>query len=365
MDQNKIKFPVKDRQEFINELRTKVASYFQVNQLSKFGNTDLVIKSVFMFSVYIVPYFLFITGTVNSFAGVLICWVIIGLGKAGVGMGIMHDANHRTWSKNQTVNKWMSKTMYLLGGFPSNWQHQHNTMHHGYTNIEGMDEDINPGPYIRISPHKPLLKVHKFQFIYAWFLYGLMTLMWVTTKDFIQLNRYRKEAVPLSGSPSYARLFIILIFSKILYYSVFVVIPMLVLPFSWYLIIVFFLTMHFVTGFILTTIFQTAHVVTTSEFPLPDINGNMENNWAIHQLLTTSDFAPRNKVLSWLIGGLNYQIEHHLFPNISHVHYPKIAVIVKETARKYGLPYYVQPGLVSAVSEHTRMLKKLGMENSI
>jgi linoleoyl-CoA desaturase len=123
--------------------------------------------------------------------------------------------------------------------------------------------------------------------------------------------------------------------------------------------------MHFTSGFILTTIFQAAHVVTTSEYPLPDVKGNMDNNWAIHQLLTTSDFSPKSKVFSWLIGGLNYQIEHHLFPNISHVHYPKIAVLVRELAAKYRLPYHVQPGFFTAMGDHARMLRKLGMEKTI
>lgn len=365
MEQNKIKFPIKDKAEFILELRAKVADYFKVNNISKYGNLNIRLKSVFVLLVYLVPFFLMITGIIGSFAGVFVCWIFIGIGKAGVGMGIMHDANHRTWSENQTVNKWMGKTMYMVGGFPYNWLHQHNTMHHGYTNIEGLDEDINPGPYIRISPHKPLLKIHKFQHIYAWFLYGLMTLMWVTTKDFMQLNRYKKEAVPLSTTKSYNQLLLILILSKILYYGVFIVLPIIFLPFAWYWIVIFFLTMHFTSGLILTTIFQTAHVVTTSEYPLPDKDGNMENNWAIHQLLTTSDFAPKNKILSWFIGGLNYQVEHHLFPNISHVHYPKISIIVKEVALKYGLPYYVQPGFVAAIGEHARMLKKLGRIRTI
>lgn len=365
MEQNKIKFSAQNKPEFIIELREKVAHYFEINNISKYGNINLVLKSVFMFLVYLVPYFLMLSGVISSFAGVLICWIIIGVGKAGVGMAIMHDANHRTYSKNQTTNKWLAKSLYMLGGFPANWQHQHNTMHHGYTNIDGRDEDIDPGAFLRISPHKPLLKIHKFQYLYAWFLYGLMTLSWVTTKDFRQLNRYRKTGVPLSSDKTYKQLFIILIIAKLIYYSAFVIVPILVLPFAWYWIFVFFLAMHFTSGFILTTIFQTAHVVTTSEYPLPDKNGTIENNWAVHQLLTTSDFAPKNKLLSWLIGGLNYQVEHHLFPNISHVHYPKIATIVKSVAQKYGLPYHVQPGFIQALWNHAIMLKKLGQVYSI
>jgi linoleoyl-CoA desaturase len=365
MEQNKLKFPVQNKPEFILELREKVASYFEKNKISKYGNMNLVLKSIFMFLLYLTPYFLMMFGVISSLAGVFACWILIGVGKSGVGMAIMHDANHRTYSKNQTINKWLGKTLYMLGGFPPNWQQQHNTMHHGFTNIEGSDEDINPGAFLRISPHKPLLKIHKFQHLYAWFLYGLMTLSWVTAKDFRQLYRYKKTDVPLSSKNSYNQLFVILVVSKIIYYIALLVIPMIVLPFAWYWVILFFLTMHFTSGLILTTIFQTAHVVTTSEYPLPDKDGTMENNWAVHQLLTTSDFAPKNKLLSWLIGGLNYQVEHHLFPNISHVHYPKIASIVKEMAQKYGLPYHIQPGFFAAIREHAKMLKKLGRVYSI
>ena len=344
------------------ELREKVAAYFESNNLSKYGSMKMVLKSVVMLLLFLAPYVLMLTGVVSSFAGVIICWIIIGIGTAGVGMGVMHDANHGSFSKNKNANKWMGMTLYLLGGFPANWKYQHNSMHHGYTNIEGYDEDIAPGPYLRISPHRPLLKIHKFQHIYAWFLYGLMTLSWVITKDFTQLNDYRKEGVKLTGGRSYKQLFLILAISKVIYYSTFILVPMLVLPFAWYWIIVFFLAMHFTSGLILTTVFQTAHVVPTSEYPLPDENGSMENNWAVHQLMTTSDFSPRSRVLSWYIGGLNYQIEHHLFPNISHVHYRRISGLVKAMADKYGLPYNVQPGFVRAVWEHGRMLKKLGRD---
>jgi linoleoyl-CoA desaturase len=192
------------------------------------------------------------------------------------------------------------------------------------------------------------------------FLYGLMTISWVTTKDFEQLERYRKAGVSLNTNKTYKQLFVMLTLAKLIYYSVFIIIPMIVLPFAWYWILIFFFIMHFTAGFILTTVFQTAHVVPATLYPLPDENGSMENNWAVHQLLTTSNFAPKNKFLSWFIGGLNYQVEHHLFPNISHVHYSKISGFVREMAEKYNLPYHVQPGFIKAVIEHGRMLKKLG-----
>jgi len=362
MEQKKIQFSHRQKPEFINELRGKVAGYFENNNISKYGGRRLVFKSLVMLALYTVPYILMIAGVITSFWSVLLCWVLIGAGKAGVGMSVMHDANHSSFSPNQKVNIWLGKTLYLLGGFPANWRYQHNTMHHGYTNIEGYDEDIDPGPYLRISPHKPLYRIHRYQHIYAWFLYSLMTLSWVVSKDLAQLNRYHRQGISLSNKHNYHQLLVSLLVSKLIYFTVFLVIPILVLPFAWYWIILFFLLMHFTSGFILTTIFQTAHVVTTSSYPLPDEEGKIENSWAIHQLMTTSDFAPKNRLLSWFIGGLNYQVEHHLFPNISHVHYPALAPIVRETALSHQLPYHVQPGFFEALKVHARMLKQLGRE---
>lgn len=360
MEQNKVKFSVQNKKEFIIELRERVAKYFETNHISEYGNWNLGLKTIFMISLYFAPYVLMISGVVSSFAVVFLFWILMGLGKAGVGMSVMHDANHRSYSKNHTINKWMGNTLYLLGGSPFTWQYQHNTLHHGFTNVDGQDEDIDPGSVLRFSPHKPLLKVHRYQYLYAWFLYGMMTLLWITTKDFKQVVKYKKRGVTLSNRKNYNQIMADLIISKVIYYVIFLIIPFIFLPFAWYWVIVFFLSMHFTSGFILTIIFQTAHVVPTSEYPLPDKNGTMENNWAVHQLYTTSDFSPKNKVFSWFIGGLNYQVEHHLFPNISHVHYRKISKMVKEMTQKYHLPYHVQPGFLKALREHAMMLKKLG-----
>ncbi len=360
MTYDKIKFSSLESPDFINELRTKVKEYFEKKQLSKYGDGSLVAKSVFMVSLFLAPYILMVSGAVTSFPGIFISFILMGFGMAGIGMALMHDANHGTYSKNRKVNKWLSKSLYLLGGFPPNWRHQHNTMHHGYTNIDGHDEDIDPTGILRFSPHKPLYKIHRFQQWYAWLLYGLMTISWVTAKDFTKLWHYKKKNVALSRGKTYRQLLVDLIIAKVFYFTLFLVIPLIVLPLAWYWIVLLFLAMHFVSGVILSTVFQTAHVMPTSAYPLPDEKGNLENNWAIHQLLTTSDFSPKNKVLSWLIGGLNFQVEHHLFPNISHVHYRHLSHLVKTTAQKYNLPYYVQSSFFGTILNHFRMLRALG-----
>jgi linoleoyl-CoA desaturase len=362
MTKNTIKYSSQIKPDFVIELRELVNEYFEKNKLSKYGNANMIMKSVFMVSLYFIPYILMLTGVIDSFSGILLCWIVMGIGMSGVGMALMHDANHGTYSKNQKINQWLGYSLYLLGGFPPTWKYQHNTLHHGFTNIDGHDEDIEPIGLLRFSPHKPLIRFHKFQHWYAWFFYGLMTLSWVTVKDFSKLSEYNKNNAPLGNHTSYSQLLFTLIGSKILYYLIFLAIPLIVLPVSWHWIVVFFLAMHFVSGLLLSTIFQTAHVVSTSAYPLPDVNGNIENNWAIHQLSTTTDFSPDNKLLTWLIGGLNYQVEHHLFPNICHVHYKNISAIVRNTANKYELPYHVQPGFIRAVMNHVKMLKLLGKQ---
>jgi len=362
MLKDKLKFASQVKPDFIIELREKIKEYFETKHISKFGNANLVVKTIFMFLVYLLPFILMLSGTIHSFPGILFCWILMGVGMAGVGMGLMHDANHGTYSKNKSVNTLFSYSLYLLGGLPATWQYQHNTLHHGFTNIDGYDEDIDPIPLLRFSPHKPLLKVHKYQYLYAWFFYGLMTLSWTITKDFKQLYSFRKMDADVKRNNTFNQLYVKLIVSKIIYYAVFLVLPLILIQASWYWIILSYLAMHFTSGLILSTIFQTAHVVPSSEYPLPDKNGNLENNWAIHQLLTTSDFAPKSRVLSWFIGGLNFQIEHHLFPNISHVHYRNISHLVKETAMKYELPYHVEPTFLLAIAKHAQMLKVLGKQ---
>ncbi|MBN1118584.1 MAG: acyl-CoA desaturase [Bacteroidales bacterium] len=350
----------KDKQEFVTELRSAVKKYFENTGLGKHGNVEILVKTLIMMLVYFVPYGLMLSGVVTSIFPVLICWAVMGLGMSGIGLVTMHDANHGSFSNRAWVNKLFGNSLYLLGGFPANWRYQHNTLHHGYTNIEGHDEDIAHGGFLRFSPHKPLKSIHKYQYIYALFFYGLMTISWVTAKDFKQLRRYKKNGAILNGSGNYNILFVYLILSKIIYYTVFLALPLLLVPLAWYWILLGFFIMHYTSGLVLSTIFQSAHVVPTSDFPLPDNNNELNNNWAVHQLYTTSDFSPKSLFFSWLIGGLNYQVVHHLFPNISHVHYRKIAPIVQATAKKYGLPYYVNRSFFKAVNEHINMLKTLG-----
>jgi len=322
----------------------------------------MILKSIFMLTLYLVPFVLLLT-VVNSVWLALLMWVLMAFGMAGVGLSIMHDANHGAYSKNKKVNSWMGAVLYLAGGSDAMWRIQHNVLHHTYTNVTGMDDDIDPGVVMRFSPHEKRRKFHKYQHIYAWFLYGMMTIMWITTKDFKQLYRYKKMGLTQTQSSSYNKLLAITIISKLLYYAVFLVLPLIFSPIAWYFTVLGFFLMHYITGFILGCIFQPAHVVPTSNYPLPDESGNIKADWAVSQLLNTANFAPKSKLLSWYVGGLNFQIEHHLFPNICHVHYKKLSRIVKKTAEEFNLPYHSQKTFWGALKVHCQMLKQLGTKD--
>jgi len=183
---------------------------------------------------------------------------------------------------------------------------------------------------------------------------------WALVKDFKQFWGYRKRGLHKGAPAQHRWLFVRLLAAKLAYFFVFIGIPVLAgIPF-WQVLIGFSL-MHVVCGVVLSVVFQLAHTVEDTVHPMPNYTGNMEDSWAVHQLRTTMNFATKNKWLSWYVGGLNFQVEHHLFTRICHVHYPKIAPIVKQTAQEFGMPYLEKRTFWSAFNSHIRLLKTLGM----
>lgn len=361
MNFTEIKFNRTQHKDFMRVLRKRVNDYFQENNISRYANAKMVVKTIVLIASFAIPYTLMISGFFIHPLAILACWVVMAFATASIGFSVMHDANHGAYSRNPHVNKVLGFIMNFIGGSAINWRIQHNVLHHSFTNVHGMDEDIDAGKILRFSPHQERYWFHRFQHIYAWFFYGLMTMMWITTKDFRQLLRYRRNGLLEAQGIKFSVALFELFSTKAIYYAYLLFIPMFMVSIPWWMTLAFFLIFHFILGFTTACVFQTAHVMDEAEYPMPDPEGNMENSWAIHQLLTTANFAPKSRIMSWFIGGLNYQIEHHLFPNICHVHYPDISRIVKETAQSFGLPYKIQPTFLSALLNHGRMLKQLGM----
>ncbi|GAB3651172.1 acyl-CoA desaturase [Echinicola sediminis] len=312
-----------------------------------------------MFGLYFIPVLLVILGSVHETWQLLLCYVLSGFGMAGIGMGIMHDAIHGTYSKNQKINKLLGYTLNMVGANATVWKIQHNVLHHSFTNIEEGDDDLNVPFFLRFSPHAKKNRLHAYQHWYTWFFYGLSTLSWVTSKDFIRLNRYYKMGL-LKGKNIYRNTLLKMVGWKLLYYIFILVLPLIFSPFGIGEILLAFFMLHFVTGLSISLVFQTAHIMPEVSFPQMDKDGQVAGERIIHQLLTTCNYSEKNKVFSWLIGGLNYQIEHHLFPDICHVHYRKIAPIVRATAAEYQLPYYSKVSFLDALKSHFTMLRWLG-----
>ncbi|MFK7002012.1 fatty acid desaturase family protein [Flavobacterium oreochromis] len=349
-----------DSMKFFRTLNTRVNNYFKENNIQKTGNWKLYLKTIVMFSIFLTPYF-FLIGMEMPFWAYLLLNVVIGIGMAGVGMNVMHDGNHGSYSSKQWLNKIMGGSIYILAGNVYNWQVQHNVLHHTYTNIPGHDEDLEAGRILRFSKQAKWHRFHKFQHYYSIFLYGLLTFNWAITTDFLQMKRYLKRKLSYGEFINPAIRWTTLIITKIIYFSIWLVVP-IVLGITWWKVVLGFVVMHYTAGLILSVIFQLAHVIEDTETPVPNVEGEMENTWAIHQLFTTVNFAPKNWLINWYTGGLNHQIEHHIFPNISHIHYGKIAEIVKQTAKECNLPYHEYKTTRAAIVSHFRHLRELGQK---
>ena len=361
-----VQFAGKKEGDFFATVNAGVGEYFRVNHISPFASAQMWIKTAIMLSLYIVPYVLMVTGL-----GVHSPWVFFGLwflmawGMVGIGTSIMHDANHGTYSSKQSVNTLMGRILELIGGYTVTWKIQHNVLHHTYTNIAGLDEDITNIKLLRFSPRQPRYWFHRYQYIYAWFFYMIMTLFWMTAKDYVQVLRYKKHDLLARQKVSFAQALFRITMYKLFYYFYILVLPILYSGMPWYYVIFGFLLMHFTAGIFLSCIFQPSHVVESSAFaaPIPsEGKRKMEDSWAVHEIVNTTNFAPHNKLLTWFAGGLNFQIEHHLFTSVCHVHFPKIAPIVKAVALTFALPYHEEPTFLKALGGHMRMLKQLGRE---
>lgn len=358
MNTTSIRFSRKDPANFFKTLNSRVNEYFKEKNLKKTGNWKLHLKTLVMFAVYLTPYFLILTLDLPGWAQLILA-ALMGVGMAGVGMNVMHDGNHGSYSSKKWVNKLMGGSIYILAGNVYNWQVQHNVLHHTYTNIHGHDEDMEAGRILRFSKHAEWKRFHKFQHYYSVFLYGLLTFNWALTADFKQTKSYLKRKLSYGGFPSPVKQWSVLVITKLIYLAVWIVIPMLV-SIAWWKVLIGFFVMHYVAGVILSIVFQLAHMVEEAHMPLPDETGTMKNTWAIHQLFTTVNFSTKNRIVNWFTGGLNHQVEHHIFPNISHIHYTKISKIVKETAKEFQLPYNEYKTTRKAIMAHFRHLKAMG-----
>ena len=348
---------------FSKTLHKRVNGYFKDKGISRTGNLGMYVKTTVMLLLYFVPYIMSMMNILPLF-GMMIMYFLMGIGISGIGICIMHDSNHGAFSDKKWVNKLFSYSMNVMGLSSYNWKMQHNVFHHTFTNIYGLDEDVHDKTFLCLSPYGKIKKHHRFQHVYAPLLYCLSTINWFFVKDIKQIKVYKNNKMLPKEAIEMMLNFPITIITKLVYVFYVLALP-IILGVNGWVVLAGFVIMHAVAGIIITTIFQLAHVTEGPEHHNADEQDMMGDTRAVHQLKTTANFAMKNKFVTWLLGGLNFQIEHHLFPNVCHVHYINISKIVKKTAQEFGLPYHHHSKFWRAVVLHFKTLKQIGHSQAI
>jgi linoleoyl-CoA desaturase len=340
---------------FFNALKAEVDAYFEKNGIKKTGNWKLYLKTMILIPSAIGLYSILMFVQMPALLSVFL-WFLFGLNMAAIGFNIMHDACHGSFSTKGWVNEVFGLTNNFLGGNAFLWKLKHNIIHHTYTNIDGVDDDINNMPFLRQCSTQPLKPMHRFQSAYMFVLYGF-TSLFMFFMDYIKYFSKKVYTTPLK--PMDFKEHLMFWVGKLFFIAFYIVLPIVLIGWKWWLI--GFVISQFTLGLTLAIVFQLAHVVEHAEFDAAGVDPvKIENEWAIHQVKTTANFAFSNKLVTWFVGGLNYQIEHHLFPRISHIHYPAISKIVKETCEKFDLNYIYFPTTRSAIASHVRFMHSMG-----
>lgn len=341
---------------FYADLKAKVNQYFESKRKKPFGDYRLHVKAGILFLAFFASYVTLVFLAAPVWLNVLIC-VVLGLATAGIGFNVMHDGSHGTFSKNKTVNRMAALTLNFLGASAYFWNIKHVVIHHTFTNIDGHDDDIHNEPFIRMADAQKKLWIHRFQHWHWVVMYGITYFAWVFYLDFKKYFGRKigaKENIEMSFKNHFG-----FWLTKLSYIFLFFVLPLMFVPLSHFLI--GYAIFAFTTGLVTSVVFQLAHAVEETEFmAVKEDQEVMENDWAIHQVKTTANFATRSWLVTFFAGGLNFQIEHHLFPKVSHVYYPELSKIVRAVCAEYGITYFDQPTLVGAIASHVRFLKRMG-----
>jgi linoleoyl-CoA desaturase len=346
----------KDAAGFLTELRRRVDDYFTRTGKSRNDSWQMYLKSAIVLIVLTASYVLLIFVAETWWQAVPLA-VLLGVSMALVGFNIQHDGGHRSYSRHEWVNKVAAMTLDLIGASSYLWHWKHVVYHHTYVNVHGEDTDIDVSSLVRFTPHAKRLKVQRYQHLYLWPLYGLTASRWHLYGDIRDVVAGTIGPHPIPRPRGWD--LVIFIAGKVVSIGLLLVLPMFFHP--WWLVLVFYLLVTFVVGVVLSVVFQLAHCVEEATFTMPvGATRRMEAAWAVHQAEATVDFARNSRVLAWLLGGLNFQIEHHLFPTICHVHYPAICKIVEQTCKDFGVKYAEHATFWSGVASHYRWLKQMG-----
>ncbi len=357
---NKLKFTKDKGSEFYKELIRSIDHYFESNEIEKTGNNKMKFKILLYFGLDILFYYLMINSTTE--ASFILYYLLMGLSILLTAFNISHDAAHGVAVKSKFWNKILfSLSFNLQGNNAYVWGKNHNESHHLYTNIEGSDIDVLNNPLFRMTESQPLKWFHKYQFIYAPFLYLLYSLNWFFLREALMLINYSSRTIKIDIPKNEV---IKLILFKLAYIVYMVALPIYLLPFGWPTVILAFLLNHFMVSLIFVGVLGVSHVSDYVHHPVPDKNSKLNMSWPMLQMLTSVDYNAGSTFFNWTLGGFNAHALHHLLPNISHVHYIDILPIFRELCHKHGITYMEMPYFQSLLS-HFRFLRSVGKNHTI
>jgi linoleoyl-CoA desaturase len=350
------KFNETQKPDWYVELEGKINAYFKDNKISPDGDWRLYIKTIFWLLTLVSTYIILMlySPSLSVTQNTILC-IIHGISWAGIGFNVVHDAAHGSYSKNKKVNDALSYLFDFMGASSTLWKSKHNRIHHSFANIEGIDDDIDTGNLLRLGVSQKWQWYHLFQGIYATVLYAFIYILWISQKDLQKYLTSKIGNIDIKGFGKIEnRLFWVF---KIVYVILYWIIPPVL--FGWNGVWGYLIAAG-ICGVSISIVFQLAHIVGKTQFPTINNQEVIESNFQIHQVNTTADFATKDPITSWLLGGLNFQVIHHLFPKISHVHYPEIQKLAKEIFKKYNIRYNEYSTLFGAIWAHYTHIFRMG-----
>jgi linoleoyl-CoA desaturase len=346
---------------FRRDLEARVAEYFERSGCSRRGSWRLYLKTAILIGWFAASYLLLVFAAETWWQAVPAS-ISLALAMAGIGFNIQHDGNHGAYSHRPGLNKAAALSLNMLGGDAYFWHFKHNIAHHSYPNISGFDNDIFFGPFARMSPHDRRYSFHRYQYLYIWGLYALLALKWQLSSDFRSMLRPGVASTPVARPRGWDQ--VSFWTGKLCFFALAFLVPLLLHPLG--SVLALYVLTSVVLGLTLATVFQLAHCVEEAAFRIPaEGSQHIEREWTAHQVESSVDFARGSRLLTWYLGGLNFQIEHHLFPKTCHIHYPAISPIVEATCREHGIGHVSHPTMRAAIRSHVRWLKQLGRADDV
>jgi linoleoyl-CoA desaturase len=350
-----------DYRGFYATLRKRADLYFTSGNISRHADGVMIAKTILFAGGTFSLYLLILLG---GFAPLVLLpmAIVLGMFSAFIGFNVCHDALHGSYSRHAAVNTALGSIFHLIGANTYNWKISHNMVHHMFTNIHDHDDDLVVAPgLVSVCPQDRPSAIQRYQHFYAFLLYGFASLSWIFVKDY---QKFFQNSIGSYDTRKHPRIeYFKLFFFKALYYVLVIVLPLLLMDqITWWQFMIGFVAMQMAKGFVLGMVFQLAHIVEDLEFPEAHTSGCMEDAWAVHQLRTTANFGRKSFLTTFLCGGLNMQVEHHLFPKVCHTHYRALSDIVEQTAQEFGVPYYENATFGTALASHYRLLRRFGRD---